>query len=290
MIARPQESPGWWPDWQLFGDALATGAWLGLVLPWLGALLLLRQQVFVAAAIGQAANLGVAVALAAAAAIGACPLHVHGASSPPWLVAASALPAVATAWWALRAGDGTRAAIEARSALVFLVGSAGAMVVLAGQPHGAQELQRLFLSSLLSAGPVDAWLAAGAAVVAAIALALRPRLLLAWAVEPKTARAHGVPVARLDLLGGVFVGVVTSQAILATGLLYTFAAMVLPVLAARAMAPARSLAAVLWCAPALGLGGQCLAFALAHRLDLPPGQVAVLVYAAFAALAAARGR
>lgn len=288
MTAIPHESPGWWPDWQLFGDALATGAWLGLVLPWLGALLLLRQQVFVAAAIGQAANLGVAVALATAAAVGACPLHVHGASSPPWLVAASATPAMATAWWALRAGDGARAAIEARSAIVFLVGSAGAMVVLAGQPHGAQELQRLFLSSLLSAGPLDAWFAAVACALAATMLRWRPRMLLAWAIEPRTARAHGVPVNRLDLLAGVFLGAVTSQAILATGLLYTFAAMVLPALAARAAV--RSLAAIVWLAPALGLVGQLAAFALAHRLDLPPGQVAVLVYAAFAGLAAALRR
>jgi hypothetical protein len=33
-----------------------------------------------------------------------------------------------------------------------------------------------------------------------------------------------------------------------------------------------------------------LAFAVAHRCDLPPGQVAVLWYAAFAGLAAVFGR
>ncbi len=279
---------GWWPDWALFGDALATGAWLGLVLPWLGVLLLLRQQVFVAAAIGQAANLGVALALAVAALLGACPLHVVGASSPPWVVAASVLPAVVAAWAALRAGDGTRAAIEARSAAVFLVGSAGAMVALANQPHGAQELQRMFLSSLLAAGPADTALAATAAVVVAGALWLRPRALLAWAVDPRTARAHGVPTRALDLAAAVVVGVVVGQALLATGLLYTFAATTLPVFAARALAG--SLRGVVLLAPAFGVGGQAAAFALAHRFDLPPGQVAVLVYAALAGLAGLRRR
>lgn len=279
---------GWWPDWTLFGDALATGAWLGLVLPWLGVLLLLRQQVFVAAAIGQAANLGVAFALAAAAALGACPLHVAGASSPPWLVLASVVPACLAAYAALRAGDGTRAAIEAPSAVVFLVGSAGAMVALAGQPHGAQELQRLFLSSLLSAGPVDTWCAAGAAVVVGAALARWPRALLAWAADPRTAQAHGVPVRGLDLAAAVLVGGVVGQSLLATGLLYTFAAMTLPVLAARTVA--RSLRSVVWIAPCVGVGGQAAAFALAHRLDLPPGQVAVLVYAACVGVAAAAVR
>ncbi len=276
---------GWWPDWTLFGDALATGAWLGFVLPWLGVLLLLRQQVFVAAAIGQAANLGVAAAMAAAGWLGACPLHIAGASSPPWLVLASVAPACLAAYAALRAGDGTRAAIEAPSAVVFLVGSAGAMVVLADQPHGAQELQRLFLSSLLSAGPVDAWCAAAAAVVVGAALCCRPRLLLAWAADPRTARAHGAPVRRLDVLGAVAVGAVVGQSLLATGLLYTFAAMTLPVLAARSLAG--SLRGVVLLAPVVGVGGQAAAFALAHRLDLPPGQVAVLVYAALAGAASA---
>lgn len=286
MIALAND--GWWPDWSLFGDALATGAWLGLVLPWLGVLLLLRQQVFVVAAIGQAANLGVALALAVAALLGACPLHVVGASSPPWVVAASVLPAVVAAWAALRAGDGTRAAIEARSAVVFLVGSAGAMVALANQPHGAQELQRMFLSSLLSAGPADTALAATAAVVVAGALWLRPRTLLAWAADPRTARAHGVPTRALDLAAAVVVGVVVGQALLATGLLYTFAATTLPVFAARTLAG--SLRGVVLLAPAFGLGGQAAAFALAHRFDLPPGQVAVLVYAALAGLAGLRRR
>lgn len=279
---------GWWPDWALFGDALATGAWLGVVLPWLGVLLLLRQQVFVVAAIGQAANLGVASAMAVAAVFGACPLHVAGASSPAWVVGASVLPAVLAAWVALRAGDGTRAAIEARSAVVFLVGSAGAMVALANQPHGAQELQRLFLSSLLSAGPMDAWLAAAAAVVVAVALRARPRALLAWAADPRTARAHGVPTRALDLAAAVVVGVVVGQALLATGLLYTFAATTLPVFAARALA--RSLRGVVLLAPVVGVGGQAAAFAVAHRFDLPPGQVAVLVYAAVAGAAGLRRR
>lgn len=274
---------GWWPDWTLFGDALATGAWLGLVLPWLGTLLLLRQQVFVAAAIGQAANLGVALALAVASWLGACPLHLAGASSPPWVVGASVLPVVVAAWVALRAGDGTRAAIEARSAVVFLVGSAGAMVALANQPHGAQELQRLFLSSLLSAGPTDTWLAATAAVVVGVALWTRPRTLLAWAADPRTARAHGAPTRALDVAAAMVIGVVVGQALLATGLLYTFAAMTLPVFAARGLA--RSLRGVVLLAPAFGVGGQAAAFALAHRCDLPPGQVAVLVYAAVAGVA-----
>jgi ABC-type Mn2+/Zn2+ transport system permease subunit len=81
---------------------------------------------------------------------------------------------------------------------------------------------------------------------------------------------------------GVLVGAVISHAILATGLMFTFAATVLPVLAARELAG--SLRGVMLLAPTIGLIGQALAFALAHRADLPPGQVAVVVFGGAALL------
>ena len=48
---------------------------------------------------------------------------------------------------------------------------------------------------------------------------------------------------------------------------------------------ARSLRAVLLLAPLLGGAGLLLGFALAHRFDLPPGQVVVALLGALAALA-----
>lgn len=283
MIGAAQDSgPGWWPDWQLFGDAMATGLLLSVVLPWFGVLLVLRQQLFVAAAIGQAANTGIAVAMAIAGAFGS--LHLHGGDGGRWwLLASGSLFAMATAVAALRALSGSRSTLEARSAWVFLVGGAGAMVLLADAPHGLQELQRLFLSSLLAARPGDVWFGAGALLVTAAWLALRPRQLLAWALEPRTAAAHGLPVARLDVMAGGLVGLVIGQSILATGLVFTFGAVVLPVLAARELAS--SLRGLLLLAPLCGVLGQTLAFALAHRADLPPGQVAVVVFGALALLA-----
>jgi ABC-type Mn2+/Zn2+ transport system permease subunit len=156
------------------------------------------------------------------------------------------------------------------------------MLALADAPHGLQELQRLFLSSLLAAGPNDVWFSAAAVAVVGGWLWARPRQLLAWALEPRTAAAHGGAVFGHDLMVGVLVGAVISHAILATGLMFTFAATVLPVLAARELAG--SLRGVMLLAPTIGLIGQALAFALAHRADLPPGQVAVVVFGGAALL------
>jgi ABC-type Mn2+/Zn2+ transport system permease subunit len=278
----PQSS--WWPAWDLFGDALVTGLLLAIVLPWFGVLLVLRQQLFLAAAIGQAANAGIAAAMAGGSAFTA--VHVHGGVAGGgrwWWFASGALAAMLTAVLALRALSARQSTLEARSAWVFLVGGAGAMLVLAEAPHGLQELQRLFLSSLLAAGPDDPWLASAAVLVVGGWLSARPRQLLAWALEPRTAAAHGGAVFGHDVLVGALLGLVFTHAILATGLMFTFGATVLPVLAARELAS--SLRSVVLLAPTIGALGQALAFAVAHRADLPPGQVAVVVFGAVALLA-----
>ena len=282
MIAAGAQQSGWWPDWSLFGDAIATGLLLAIVLPWFGVLLVLRQQLFLAAAIGQAANAGIALAMAGAAAFAS--VHVHGGGAGRWwLFASGGLMAMLTAVLALRALSVRRSTLEAGSAWVFLVGATGAMLVLADAPHGLQELQRLFLSSLLAAGPDDVWIAAAAVLVVGGWLWSRPRQRLAWALEPRTAAAHGGAVFGHDVVVGVLIGSVFCHAILATGLMFTFGATVLPVLAARELAG--SLRGVVLLAPTIGVLGQGIAFALAHRADLPPGQVAVVVFGAAALLA-----
>jgi ABC-type Mn2+/Zn2+ transport system permease subunit len=274
---------GWWPDWTLFGDTIATGLVLAALLPRLGVLLVARQQVFTAAAVGQAATFGSAVVLAAGIA------HDHGDGTGHLAVVGGAqLAAIATAVLALRALSAGRSTLEARNALVFLGAGAAAVLLLAHAPHGLQEVQRLFLSSLLAVERVDLLLVLAAAAVTTGLGALRPRQIAAWAFDPQTAAAHGVPVARYDLLGGIVLGAVLGHAIHATGLVFTFGAAVLPVLAAREVAG--SLRAVCWLAPALGVLGQVLAFALAHRFDLPPAQVAVAVFAATTAVLRVAGR
>lgn len=274
-VVRAQQQ-GWWPDWSLFGDAMLVGLVLAAVLPCFGVLLVLRQQVFVAAAIGQAATFGFALALACG--VG----HAHGgdAEGRAGVVAAGAVAAMSTTIAALRAMSARQTTLEARSAWVFLFGGSAAMLLLNDVPHGPQAVQRLFLSSLLTVAPYDVGLVlVGAVLLVAAALPLRRRLLL-WAIDPWTAAAHGARPWRYDLLVGALLGAWFAHAIAATGLVFTFGAAVLPVLSARSLAG--SLRAVLLLAPLLGAIGLGLAFALAHRLDLPPGQVFTAVQGALA--------
>ncbi len=264
--------------WELFGTAIATGALLAALLPLLGVLLVLRHQMFLAASIGQAATLGIAVASWFGAGGG------HGDTSFASIAAGLAL-AMAAAMAAMRALSVRDAAFEARAAWTFLFSGSASMLLLANAPYGAHGIQRLVLSSVLGASPTDV---AGAAVLLAIAIAalvVRRRRLLAWAIDPPFAQVAGVPVLAYDLLVGAFAGASIGFAIQAAGLTFTFGATVLPVLVARSFAG--SLVQVLWIAPSIGVAAFAGGFWLGDRADVPPAQAAVVVAAAAVPLAGA---
>lgn len=269
-------------SWALFGDAILTGLLLAALLPMLGTLLVLRQQVFVAASIGQAATLGIAVAIWCG--LGAAHGVAHGDG---WDVAAGLVAAVIAAVAALRTLSRRGSALEARAVWTFLFAGSVAMVLLAHAPHGLQQVQQLFLSSLLGASAVDVQAAATLLGIALVALLWRRRGLWLWATDPVSAAAYGLSVRAHDLAVGTFVGVAIGFAIHATGLTFTFGCTVLPVLLVRELAP--SLTAVAWLAPSSGVLTFGVGFWLADRFDLPPGQTTVVVAgAAVAVVRAAR--
>lgn len=276
MIA--QEGLG---TWALFGDAILAGGLLATLLPLLGVVLVLRHQVFLTASIGQAATLGIAFAWWLGAG------DDHGEHDVVTLVAGASC-AMATAIAAMRALSVRDAAIEARAAWVFLVAGAGSMLLLANSPHGTHGIQRLLLSSVLGASPTDVVIAAVALLVVVVGIVRRRRGLVAWAIDPQFAAVCGSNVASFDVAIGALLGALIGFSIHATGLVFTFGAALLPVLVARHVAT--SLAAVVLFAPLIGLLGFGTGFVVGDRVDLPPGQVTVVVLAALVPLAALAAR
>ena len=271
----------WWPSWQLFGETIVVGLLLGAVLPLCGTVLVLRQQMFVAAAIGQAANLGIAVVIALGLGSAHAGGHAHGELPA---LGGGLLFAMAAAVAAMRALSRGASTLEASSVWTFLAGGSLSVVLLADAPHGLSEVQRLMLSSLLCVGPGDVWVAGCAAVVVVLAVLLWRRRLVAWAMDPASARAYGARVAGYDVVVGGLVGAVLGWSIHSTGLVFTFACTVLPVLAAREVGG--SLRAVAVSAPLIGVAAVAGGLALGNRCDLPAGQTSATVLVAVAAAAA----
>ncbi|MCB9885205.1 MAG: metal ABC transporter permease [Planctomycetes bacterium] len=255
----------------LFFDVVLTGTLLSLLLPLLGAALLLRRELFLGAAVAQTGSLGIAAWIAAGLGDGAGSLGAGMGA------------AIAAGVIGMRSGTPRGGGLQAGAAWLFLLGGSGAMLLLADAPHGMQAIEQLQLSSLLGATRGDVWVAGVGLVAVLAALLLRGRVLLLWALDPATATVHGHPVRTLDALAGATIGAALGFSIHATGLPFTFGATVLPVLAARELVG--TLRGVLVMAPLLGAGAFVTAWWWADRADLPPGQCAVVLLAGAVAVA-----
>ncbi|HLQ38788.1 MAG TPA: metal ABC transporter permease [Planctomycetota bacterium] len=261
-------------SWPLFHDSYLVALLLAAMLPLFGIVLVLRQQVFLSAALGQASTLGLAVGLW----LGMGAEHAPGSSHEETLALGLALVAgVATAVLSLRALSARGSHLEARSSWVFLLGGSASVLLLANAPHGMHEVQRLLLSSILGASPADVWIAAVALVLLVVLVLCFKNRVLLWAMDPVTAQVHGSSPLRYDLEVGIALGLMTAFASHAAGSLFAFGVMVLPVLLARELCT--SLRAVLWSAPLSSVLLVAVSLFVAYSADLPPGQVAVALMA-----------
>lgn len=266
-------------SWPLFHNAYLAGWLIAVMLALTGVVVVARNQIFIGAAVAQASTLGIALGMWAGAALGqeVSGEHAHGALS---LV--GVLFAIAAALFTAGA-DEARGSREATTGWVFLAAASLAILVLAHSPHGLEEINHLVSSSIIGATRGDVWLfGALAGVAGAAALAARSRIML-FAIDPAMAAAVGMRTAVWRVGHAAWLGLVVGLAMRATGLLYTFGCLVLPVLIATALCrETRSLFAV---APFIALTSAVVGFVLANYFDDPPAQMTVALQSLALAIA-----
>lgn len=262
-------------SWELFRDPLVTGAVAGAVLGYLGVFVVLRRMVFVAAALSQAAGLGVALAFFFQIHLGAVAMLAD-----PRLFAIALTLGVT---WLLTWPGKKRISREGLLALAYLLGGGGALMVGTRISQEAHDIQAILFGTGVLVGPEDmAWTLAVGGVVFAWQLWWRRGFLLA-SLDPEGARVRGLPVALLDAALMIAVAVLVSVATRALGALPVFAFSVLPALAAVAIAPSPAWALAI--ATALGLTAGAGGYMLAFFGELPVGASQTFVAGAFVVLA-----
>lgn len=171
---------------------------------------------------------------------------------------------------------------------LFLVSSGGAVMLAGFTPHGMQEVQRLLGSTLITATVLDVVVLGTLCALTVLLLAGARRSVLLWATEPAMARALGVPTRLVGAGYFTLGGAVLGASMYASGLTFTFACLVLPLLLARNLA--RRTSTLLWLAPLSGLAGAAATGVAAHHFDLPPGPLFAVVMGAGVALSAVMPR
>jgi zinc/manganese transport system permease protein len=266
-------------SWPLFREAHLASWLIALLLGAVGVFVVVRDQIFVGAAIAQCSTLGIALGLCLGA-------HWGGEgsfwTSDPFLSLVAVAFAVAAA---LAIARGPAVGAESREAVtgfLFLLGSSGSLLLLAHSPHGLDDVERLVASSSIGATQRDVALLAALAAATLLFLATSRRALLLFAIDAPTARALGVR-RRLDVAAAAWLGLALGVSLRAAGQLHSFGCLVLPALIAKSVCPATL--PMFLVAPAIAAAAAVAASLLGHAADFNPSQLTVALLCALLAAA-----
>lgn len=273
----------WWDTLVLFRWTIFAALLCGLLLPLLGAFLLLRRSGFHGLVLPQVATAGVALGYALLpwwiAHIGFFGLNLsealadpHGASSFMLLAAAGAT-AVALLALRKRPETGNQAiptAPESARLAAWFAGAWGATIILGSwSPIGTEWIDGLLRGELLSVDVHGLEILVLAFSAAAFLVLYRWRQLTLASLDPTAAEVLGLAPRRSELELSLALGLATASSAVIVGPLVGFALLVLPPLSAHRWA--RSLAGFFALSLLLGLVETLAGLALAFALDLPIG-------------------
>ncbi len=256
-----------WAAWPLFEDAVLTGTLAGIALGIIGVFIVLGRMVFVSAALSQTASLGVTLAFYLQT------LGVSATIASPSLGAMVISLAALTLIW--RNTEQARARRDSMLGIIFLVGSAGTIMLASRVVQELHDVQTLLFGSSVAVLPED--------FRTVLVLAIGIVVLYVWwwrgfvevTYDEATARVRGMPVRLLKLVLMITVALGVSICTRVLGALPAFAFGVFPAMAAIAIAPniPRAMAFAALAGGASGFGG----YLLAYLYDFPVGASQVMM-------------
>lgn len=246
-------------DLEFFRNALLAGALASVLCGVVGTFVVLKRLVAISGGVAHAAFGGLGAA--------------YWAGLEPRLGAVAVAAASAVGLGIL---DGKRArGQDAAIGVLWAVGMAVGLVFLHLTPGYAPNLLGFLFGNILLVSPADLWLAAGADLVVLALLGLYGKELVAVAFDEECARLQGVPVRLYSILLLLLVALSVVVLLQLVGIVLVIALLTIPPLIAQRLA--RSLAATVATAIAVGLGLTVGGLLVSYRLDLPSGPTMVLL-------------
>jgi len=262
-----------WPfDRDYMQLALLAGVVVGGCAPLIGAFLVQKRMSLMGDGLGHVAFAGVAAGLL---------LEVW----PIWTALIAAVGGAVLIEWLRTHG---RASGDLALALCFYGGIALAVVLASRAGAGSVNVLPYLFGSILTVtwGDVRVVIALGAIIVGTLLLA--GRALFAIVLDEESARVAGLPVDVLNTLLAALTAVTIVAAMRIVGVLLVAALMVIPVATSRLLA--RSFAATIAGAAAVGVLSVVVGLAAARQWEVAPGGAIVLTaVAAFAVTSLAVG-
>ena len=264
---------GFISSWALFAEPYALTLLASVVLAMVGVVAMARRQVFMAAAVAQASTFGYAIftLIVGALAIEAANEFIQDTV----ILGAAVAAALVTMLGQGNQAQGGRLDGDERTAWVFIISGAGAVLVLAQSPAGMEQFRRLQASSVIGATSTNLAEFGALLIFIITVLLLAGRSLVLLLADPVMASAIGTRVGRWNIGLAVFCGICVGLGVRSAGMLFTFGCLVIPVMIAKqTCGNVRSLFLV---SPVIACSASLIGLWLSYIWDLPPGQVVVVL-------------
>ncbi|MAW59449.1 MAG: hypothetical protein CMJ94_01295 [Planctomycetes bacterium] len=266
--------------WAFMKEGVIISVIVALVLPWVGAILLVRRTSFLGVAVPQFSAAGIALGLAALPWFPALQQEYLDHGHPPleylFLFAAGAAALALFAFGAMSSRRGGHLA-EGQVAAGFALATAIAMIALEFAPSGANLVETLQRGSVVVADVHSLGVVAVVDGLALIALFLLTPAILLISFDREMAVVLGHRPMRYELAWNTIVGASVGVGVMTIGPVLVFGLLFLPPLVARQLAS--SMRQFLALAVLLALLPILLAWPASFELDLPYGPTATLALA-----------
>ncbi|BBM82468.1 metal ABC transporter permease [Candidatus Uabimicrobium amorphum] len=242
----------------LFFETYLSALFMAIFLSIIGILVVNREQIFLTAAISQAATLGLAIDIL---------LNLQ----QPMICAVvlSILAAVVSGRKDKRGGSNR----EEFSAWVFLVSASLSVLLLSNHPQGIKQIQASVASSIIGSGIFEVVVFAIISVfVAAVCLIFNDKLRL-FVMDPIMAAAVGIPIVLWGWYISLFLGFSIGMAMCSSGMLYTFGCVVLPAQIAKTLCQRLSYMFIV--SPIVAVISVVCGLIFANHYNYPPGQMVI---------------
>jgi len=243
----------------LFPNALISGVTMAMVCSLVGVFVVLKRIVFISITLSETAACGIAAAMLL--------------NLPP-LFGAVVLTAAVVAFLSLHF-ETSRIPRDTVLGVIFLSASALSVLLVSKSGFGLQEIKVMLYGDLILAGPVDRniILLTGVPVFIFTLVFIRP--IFYTFLDPEASRVMGVSCRFWELSFFFLLGLIVSATSKIGGVLLVFCYLVAP--PATALLLVRSITAVLFLAPMVGIIATLGGLTLAYRADWPGNQTIILV-------------
>ena len=284
-----------WEAHSFFPAIFHSGWLIAILLSMTGVLIVARNQIFIGAAITQTSTFGISIALYI---LGFEAMSdTTGQAREDLIVSYSILAASICTLWAFVnkssltallsklkipvnvSKEAAKKQLEDITGWLFLLSSAGAIVLLSQSPVGKEVIDKLIFSTIIGAEMKDVKILITLFAITVILLILFLDKLTLVFTDRDYAVSIKLPATRIEVIFALLSGVILGFCLKISGTLYTFGCLILPVLIAANFV--KSIRILFLISPIIAFTFSFIGFAAGNYYDIPQTQLTIFFMSLF---------